>query len=342
MVKHSGVAHMTMNIAIVGLGKMGILHSGIVNSLNEARVKAICEKNGFLVKTAKALLPKATVFYKDHVKMLENEELDAVFVTTPISSHVSIVQDLVRANRDVSVFVEKPLASSHEEAKMACDGVGNLRGIHMVGFQKRFSPIFRKAKEIIASGLLDRPIFLRAYSFSSDVLREGGSWRFRSGTGGVLLDLAPHLLDILLWYFGEPTAIAAVKSRVYSSEVDDYVHAVLSFKSGLRGHLDTCWSVRSSRLPEISIEIYAKNGMLTVTDDFIKLRLEKGDGVERSQVYHKQSFDNSVSFLLADPEFTREDEAFLAAVRKRSMPELNFFEAAKVNALIDRINKNAE
>ena len=54
-------------------------------------------------------------------------------------------------------------------------------------------------------------------------------------------------------------------------------------------------------------------------------------------MYHKQSFDTSAPFLLADPEYTREDEAFLSAIETKHLPELNFFEAAKVNALIDRI-----
>ena len=66
----------------------------------------------------------------------------------------------------------------------------------MVGFQKRFSPVFQKAKELILQDVLGSPIFFRAYCLSSDVLREGSAWRSRRGSGGVLLDLAPHLLDL--------------------------------------------------------------------------------------------------------------------------------------------------
>jgi predicted dehydrogenase len=43
-------------------------------------------------------------------------------------------------------------------------------------------------------------MFFKAYCYSSDAILEGTSWRFRSGTGGVLLDLAPYLLDLLLWF----------------------------------------------------------------------------------------------------------------------------------------------
>jgi hypothetical protein len=83
---------------------------------------------------------------------------------------------------------------------------------------------------------------------------------------------------------------------------------------------------------------------MRVTDDFI--RLERNDesalGSRSMEVHYKQSFDTSVSFLLADPEYTKEDEVFFDSVKRRALPESNFFEAMKVNAIIDRITKKAE
>jgi predicted dehydrogenase len=326
------------NIGILGLGKMGILHSGIVNSLPDARVKAICENQRLLVRLAKPLLPKTIALYTDYVKMMKNEQLDAVFVTTPIATHLPLVVDLARMDRDVSLFVEKPLAASGHQAEKACEVARELRGVHMVGFQKRFSPVFQRAKRLIDAGSLGDLMFFRASSFSSDVLREGASWRFGRGTGGVLLDLAPHLLDLLIWLFGDPSSVLAMKRRVYSTKVDDYIHAVMAFKSGLKGHMDACWSVRGYRLPELWIEVHAREGTITVTDDFV--RLEKASGP--AETYFKQSFNTSVSFLLADPEYTMEDEAFMRGMQDHALPESNFFEAARVCAVIDRIIESAE
>jgi len=327
------------HVGVVGLGKMGILHAGIVNSMPDAQVVAICEKDNLLARLARGLLPKTITLYDNHLKMLDNEQLDAVFITTPISTHVPIALDLVRANKDLSLFVEKPLALSADQAKMACDAVSKSSSIHVVGFQKRFSPVFQRAKEFIDNGAIGDLMFFKAYSFSSDVLHEGGSWRLRGGTGGVLLDLAPHLVDILLWFFGEPDSISAIKRRLYSSEVDDYFHAVMSFKSGLKGHMDTCWSIRSFRLPELSIEIHGKKGTLTVTDDFVRLETDVESDLESAsaQTYYKQSFDTSVSFLLAEPEYTKEDEAFLSAKSQPTSSKIDFFEAAKVNVIIDQM-----
>jgi predicted dehydrogenase len=207
---------------------MGILHSGIVNSLPGARVKAICEKENYLFKAGQALLSKSVSFYTDYMEMVEKEDLDAIYITTPIDKHVPLITDLAKVNRDISLFVEKPLAASYETAQQASNAVANLRGIHMVGFQKRFSPVFLKAREIIKQGILGELMFFRSSSYSSDVLREGTAWRFSKEGGGVLLDLAPHMLDLLQWFFGEPKEVQAVKRRIYSAEVCDYVHASFS------------------------------------------------------------------------------------------------------------------
>ena len=124
-----GVSGITRNIGIIGLGKMGILHAGILNAMSDCRVRAICEKEGLLVRLAKGLVPKTIAFYSDHVKMVENEELDAVFIATPIDIHVPIAVDLMRTDNELSLFVEKPMASSGDQARIACEAVSKLRGI---------------------------------------------------------------------------------------------------------------------------------------------------------------------------------------------------------------------
>lgn len=331
---------MAMRVGVIGLGKMGLLHAGIINSVQDANVTAVCEKEPFFVAAAKALLPKRIGIYRDYQEMVAEEQLDAVFVTTPISTHASIVSDLIKSSMGLSIFVEKPLAASYEQARATCDAAGRSRGVHTVGFQKRFSPVFGKARDFIEQKIIGEPILFKAYCFSSDVLRRGSAWRFENSSGGVLLDLAPHLLDLLIWFFGEPNVIFAIKKHVYSSEVDDYVHAVMSYESGLHGSIDACWSISNFRLPEILVEIYGKNGMLAVTDDYVSFRPGKETGqIGGGQIFYRQSFNTKVPFLLTDPEYTLEDAAFVDAVRNRRMPELSFVQATRVNAVIDKIQR---
>jgi len=327
-------------VGIVGLGKMGILHGGIVNKLPDANVTAVCEKERLVAGIAKKLLPKGVSFYADSAEMVSKENLDAVFITTPIASHAPIILELAKLKPDLSLFVEKPLANSSELARNTCEAVKGSRGVHMVGFQKRYAPLFQEAKKMLDKHLIGDLMFFRAYSYSSDVLGEGTSWRFASGVGGVLLDLAPHLLDVLLWLFGDVEYVSAVRRSLYSKTVEDYVHAILNFESGLSGHMDACWSVRGFRLPEIMLEIHGKEGNIILTDD--ELRIEPGNEDEKQQVFYNQSFDTSVPFLLANPEYTLEDQAFLIAIDGGSRPVPDFLEAAKVNFLVEAIEVTTE
>jgi predicted dehydrogenase len=321
---------------------MGLLHAGIVNSLSYANVTSVCERDFFLMTVAKAFLPKQITVYKDVDKMISEQEPDAVFVTTPIDTHVPIIKVLLQGNPNLSVFVEKPLAASYNDAVDACMATSRSRGVNMVGFQRRFSPIFQKAKKLLTENAVGEPVFFRAYFLSSDVLREGSGWRSKKGSGGVLLDSAPHLLDTLIWFFGEPTSVSAAKKNVYSSRVEDYVHAHFSYASGLQGHIDVCWSVSNYRLPEALIEVFGKNGTLTVCDDFVKISLSKqSSAAEGTRIYYKQSFQIQAPFLLTEPEYTLEDAAFLEGAQRRHPLDTSFVEAAKVNALIDRILESA-
>lgn len=324
-------------IAIIGLGKMGVLHAGILNSLPAVRVKAICEKDSRLTELAKKLLPNSVAFYKDHMKMIATEDFDAVFITTPIESHVPMATDVARARPGIGLFVEKPLGSSGVEALEACEVAERSGCIHMVGYQKRFSPIFQHARKLILEQVVGELMFFRAQFFSSDVLHGGKTWRFRKSKGGVILDLAPHLIDLLLWLFGDVDSVHTIKRRLFSNDVEDYVHTAFSFKSGLSGHMDVCWSVQGYRLPELLIEAQGKNGRLSVTDDFIKVEKNEGGDHLSSRTLYKQSFETSVPILIGDPDFTREDEQFLKCLDTRSLPDSNFREAAKVNAIMDKI-----
>lgn len=327
-------------VSVIGLGKMGLLHAGIVNSLPNAKVTCVCERDVLLSRLAGAVLPNKVRVFKSVVEMIGEEKPDAVYVTTPIDTHASAVEEALNVKEDLSIFVEKPLANSYSAAKTLCDLTSGLSGVNMVGFQRRYSSTFLKAKDLIANEMVGRLNFFRAYCFSSDVLREGSAWRSQRQSGGVLLDLASHMFDVLLWFFDEPKLVTAVKKSVHSREVEDYVHAVLTYESGLIGHVDACWSVRNYRLPVLWLEVYGEDGILTVTDDYVKILSDRQHGVEGG-IQYKQVHVKPVPFLLTETEYTLEDLGFIEAIRNHKMPPANFVEAAKVNWLIERIHESS-
>jgi predicted dehydrogenase len=333
-----------LNIGIVGFGKMGILHAGILNALPNSKVTAICETQKMLTRMARKILPTIS-FYGDVEEMVREERLDAIIIASPIHVHVPIIRAVLECGNGIGLFTEKPLASSGPEALEIAEAVAKRRVVNMVGFQKRFSPVFQYAKRLLESRAIGDVRLFRGYSYVSDIFRQGSGWRFKKGTGGALLELGPHLLDLVLWYFGEPESISAFERSLYSAEVEDYVHAIVGFHSGLVGALDMSWSVRNYRLTETLIEVQGTHGWLVVTDDYVRVQTDKSSkGVVKPgvQTHWKPALNASVDFLLADPEFTSEDKHFLDAVRAHGQAEPNFHAAAKVNRFIDLIHQNAE
>ncbi len=191
--------------------------------------------------------------------------------------------------------------------------VSSKKVVNMVGLQKRFGVTFKRAKQLLDAGAIGRVQFFRSGSYVSDIFRRGVGWRFQKGSGGALLDLSPHLIDLLLWYFED------VK--------------VLSF--------EVSWSARNYRIPEIMIEVQGDGGSLTITDDHIEIDADQSlPGIIASgkSILRRADFDTSVPFLLADPEFTVEDEYFLTTVQNRSRAQPDFEAGTRVNEFIDMVH----
>jgi predicted dehydrogenase len=327
-------------VGVMGLGQMGILHAAISNSLPGHNVAAICDNDSFLLKLARKITPSLN-FYSDYQDMLRKESLDALYICTPVQTHYQLAHDILRTNgKQLALFVEKPLASNYSEAsKMVADSK-NSQAITMVGYQKRFEGVFRKAKELFEAQALGEVSFFRAHFFGSTVFGEKQGWKFQKGTGGATLEYGVHLLDLLIWYFGEPVSVRSLKQSLFSSTVEDYVLASVEFSGGVRGSVEIGWSMRNFSVPELAIEAHGKHGSMVVTEDRIVVLLDRpAAGLEEgSHVFSASALDGPVPFLIAHPENVLQERFFLDCVEKKTRPQQQDFEdAARVNKFVDLI-----
>jgi predicted dehydrogenase len=319
------------------MGKMGILHGGILQALDGVKVCAIADKEKLIPSFVAKILPNIEV-YNDYKKMLDKENLDLVYITTPTSLHAAIAEECV--DRGLNFFVEKPLGTSVNDCVTLVNKIKQQSVINMVGYCKHYVDTFRKAKQIIDSGILGDLVYLNSYMYVSQMFSPGRGWRYKreSSGGGVLNILATHLVDILLWFFGDISQVNGKIKSYYSEDVEDFVHSYLLFKSGLEGYLDASWSVRNYRLPEIRVEVDAKNGKLIVTDDYVKLYSDK---TSQWQTWYKQDLYNGVDIDVGGPEYTREDKHMVESVRSKQNPETDVPYAFKVQKITDAIYESA-
>jgi predicted dehydrogenase len=198
---------------------------------------------------------------------------------------------------------------------------------------------------VVASGVLGRLMHLQSTMYVSQLFRTGEGWRYdpKYSGGGVLITQNSHLVDLLLWIFGPVAGVTGHVKHFYSKEVDDFAHAVLEFKSGLTGFMDTSWSIRHHRTVNLSITVHAENGTLQVTDDDVRLFLDDANGGYGAgwRIWKKPELFEGVSLDVGGPEYTRQDEQFLKAAATRGLVECDVESAQRVQLVIEAVYESA-
>jgi predicted dehydrogenase len=323
-----------LRVAVVGLGKMGLVHSGVLNVLPNVELTAVCEKSSLIRRFSKKIF-KGTQIVED-VRDLAKLDLDAIFVTTPIPSHFAIAKTLYSEGVVHNIFVEKTLAGSYEEARGLCELANTFGGTNMVGYLRRFYVTFEKARDLLSQDAIGDVSSFKAYAYSSDFSECKKAVSERAALrGGVLKDLGCHAIDLALWFFGD----LHCSSPDLASPVDAGPCDLTSFEvtrtGGLIGKFDISWCMSDYRMAEVGFSIEGSEGMIEVDDDKVELRLNSG----RSSVWYRHDLQDNVSFWLGLPEYYREDLHFIKSVIGSCDAEPNFDAGSKVDRIIGQVKQ---
>lgn len=333
-----GEAYRDIGVGIVGLGQMGVLHAALSSSIG-AKVRSICDNESFLIRIAKKVLPGVN-FYSDYSEMVEREDLEAVFICTPANTHLKITSDVIKRAPRMSVFVEKPLATSYEESLRMVDAAKVASGVTMVGFQKRFAGVFKKAKELVSNGALGEIKFFRSHFLGAEVMSPNKGWKYAKGSGGATLEYGVHLLDLINWILGEPVMVQAFEKSIFSRDVEDFVNATVTLDDGVQGTVEVGWSMRNYQPAELMLEIHGSRGSLNATEDRLRVKLDCDTLAMRqgTHSFHSSSLNPPVPFLMAHPESVLQEAHFLDSVRAQTSTSCDFVEGAKANKFVDMIH----
>lgn len=249
-----------LRTGIVGCGKVAHLHAKAYSDLRKSAFTAVCGRE--MEKTARFAEEYKVKPYTGVKEMVETENLDMVSVCTPHPFHRDPVVDALQSG--ANVLVEKPLASSLSDCDAMLESARSCGKTLGVVSQRRFYPACRRVKEAIEDGRLDTPLLVTVQMLSwRDTLYYGmdpwrGTWEEEGG--GVLVNQAPHYLDLLHWYMGEVDEVFGLWRNLNHPfiEVDDTALAVFTFKNGGVASL----TVSNSQKPALfgRINVHGKNG----------------------------------------------------------------------------------
>ncbi|CAH1220628.1 MULTISPECIES: Gfo/Idh/MocA family oxidoreductase [unclassified Paenibacillus] len=222
--------------------------------------------------------------YSSYEELLAKENVDAVSVCTPNYLHAPMT--IAAANAGKHVLVEKPMASTAEEAEQMIAAAKKNNVYLMVGHNQRLMPPHVKAKEILDSGKLGRVLNFRT-SFGHPgpeawSVDGAGSWFFRQEEAimGAMGDLGVHKSDFIRYLLGDEVAeVAGFISTLdkKDTKVDDNATCIVRMKSGAIGTLVASWT--QYRAGDNSTVLWCENGVMkigTVDGDEVIVELTNG------------------------------------------------------------------
>lgn len=228
----------TVRIGVIGIGNMGSAHA---RNLYDGRVQgaclgAVCDIDPVKRAWAATAIPGVPVF-PDHTALLDSGTVDALVIATPHYRHPPIAIDAFA--RGLHVLTEKPAGvytAQVEEMNAAAAKAGTVFAIM---FNQRTNPLFRKAHELVHGGRLGVPkrlTWIVTNWYRTQSYYDSGAWRatWAGEGGGVLLNQAPHNLDIWQWIFGVPQRVRAAcpVAKYHHIEVEDEASIYADYASG--------------------------------------------------------------------------------------------------------------
>lgn len=248
------------NIAILGCGKVAHLHAQAIQNLQNARLSGVWSRS---TSTAKNFAKQYQVpFYSEISKLVTVGNVNLVIICTPHPFHLQPV--LEAATAGANILVEKPLASTLEDSDKiieVCKNAGVKLGV--ISQRRWYEPVVR-VKEAIEARKIGKPVFstINMLGWRDKKYYDSDEWRgtWNMEGGGVLVNQAPHQLDLFLWFMGEIDEVYGLWKNLNHPyiEVEDTAVAIVKFKSGAIGNI----IVSNSQKPGIygKVHVHGENG----------------------------------------------------------------------------------
>ncbi len=269
--------------AVIGAGDRGTFLLKRLAGVTNGRCVAVCDIYEPNLRNALQFAPAGVKQYRDHRATLDDKEIDAVIIATPLYRHFEVTRDALQA--DKHVFCEKSLVFKPEEvhALRALAGA-HPRQVLQTGLQRRYSPFYETAHQMIEKGMLGDVMHIRAQWHRNGAgrrpvkdpsLERRINWRlYREYSAGPAAELASHQMDVADWMFGAtPEFVTGVGGIDYwkdGRETYDNIHLIFRYPKGQKlvytsisynGHCDLLYG----RRPNFGEEICGTAGTLHIT-----------------------------------------------------------------------------
>lgn len=314
--------------AVIGVGAMGIHHARVYNELDGVELVAVADADA---RRAEAAGRRFKVpFYTDYLQMLDREKPDLVSIVVPTSLHHRV--SLETMARGIHLLVEKPIASSIGEAEEMVRRAREIGVKLAVGHIERFNPAVVELKRRLRQGEAGRIFLIHA--------RRLGPFPERIQDMGVVIDLAAHDLDVMLYLLEEEVErVYAETARWVHARHEDLLAGLLYFRSGTLGLLDIN-RLTPTKIRELAVT--GEKGMFLVNyltqDLYFYENTYTAGNWDSLGILKGVGEGNMLKLTIARKEPLRAElEAFVRAVERDEAPPVGGEEGMRVLALALRL-----
>jgi len=223
---------MSLKVAVVGAGSMGTNHLRVLQDFDDDSFHLVGVADSQESTLARAVRRYHVAGFADHRRMIFETCPDLVVVAVPTNLHCEVASYALE--RGIHVLIEKPIATTEEEARALIELSRRHGAAIAVGHIERFNPAVVELKQLISSGTLGQIFSLHA--------RRVGPYPPRIRDVGVALDLATHDLDAMRSLIGaDIERVYAETQRRIERDHDDLLFGIVRFANGTVGMLDVNW-----------------------------------------------------------------------------------------------------
>ena len=340
-----------LNIGVIGTGGRGQGLINIINRIEGIELIAICDTLPFRLSEAASLAPKAKQF-SNHQEMLLLKNLDAVIISTPLSTHAAIASDAVDAS--VHIYCEKTMVKGDQDTLDLIQKVeNNHKKVFQTGHQYHSSRLYSHVVEMIQAGDIGQVIAINAQwnrngnwrrQVPNPKLERQINWRmYREYSYGLTAELSSHQIDFCNWLLQDnPRKVAGFGGIDYwkdGRETYDNTNLIYSYSNGVKASF-TC--LTSNAKDDYQIKVMGDKATVIINYDKAwkypegKYNKVMGDvdGVSGATQSWTEGKGNLINFNHLEP--TRQAlEDFKSSIINNTIPLSNLKSGAAVSFAVD-------
>lgn len=249
---------MSVRFAILGAGRIGLVHGKAIQATQGAELVAIAEP---FEAAAKAAQKQFGCDLREIDQIAASDDIDAVIVCTPTDTHADLIEQFCHAGK--AVFCEKPIDLDIDRVRECLKVVEQTNGVLMVGFNRRFDPDFQALKAAIDAGQIGDVEMITITSRDP----AAPPYDYITRSGGIFRDMTIHDFDVARWLLGEEVTTVQASASVLTDpkigELGDYDSANVILRTASGRQCVITNSRRAAYGYDQRIEVLGSKGMVS-------------------------------------------------------------------------------